>query len=459
MPAKKHQAGPALKIQNLVFTILFLLVIGLLAWLSQRYQTEFDLTWGQRNSLTQASMDVLAQLDKPVHVTAFVRDETEQTRQLIRDLVGKYQRHKADIQLEFTNPDTVPQMVRELGITLNGEVLIRYQQRQETLKSVSEKNITNLLQRLARQESAFIAFIEGHGERGPLSNANFDLGEFGQQLKAKGFKLQALNLAKHESIPENIQALVIASPRTPYLPGEVAMIENYIDQGGNLLWLTEPNSDDGLSALAAKLDTQRLPGVVVDATTRLFGISDPTFALVTDYPRHEITEPLHSLTLFPEATGLVSAEESEWQVAPVLQTLQRSWTETGEIKDDIQFDPQTDEVAGPVTIGLILQRTTTASADSEGSQNAQQRVVLVGDGDFLSNTYLGNGQNLNLGVSLLQWLSNNDEFIDIGLLSAPDRQLDLDPKTAVGLLIVFLVVFPMALVTSGVVIWWRRRTR
>ncbi|TNG02559.1 MAG: ABC transporter [Gammaproteobacteria bacterium] len=460
MSMKKHQAGPALKIQNLVFTILFLLAVILLAWLSQRYHTEFDLTWGQRNSLTQASVDILAQLDKPVHVTAFVRDETEQTRQRIRDLLAKYQRHKVDIELEFTNPDTVPQMVRELGITLNGEILVRYQQRQETLKSVNEKNITNLLQRLARQESGFIAFIEGHGERSPLGKANFDLGDFAKQLEDKGFKLQPINLAKHTAIPENIHALVIASPRSPYLPGELELIEQYIDQGGNLLWLTEPGSNDGLQSLASKLDIQRLPGIVVDATTRLFGISDPTFALVTDYPRHEITEPLHSLTLFPESTGLVTAEESEWQLTPLLQTLQRSWTETGEIKDDIRFDPQTEETAGPITIGLLLQRSSkTTTSSGIDSQKPTQRVILIGDGDFLSNTYLGNGQNLNLGVSLFQWLSDNDQFIDIGVLSAPDTQLHLDPSIALTMLIIFLVLLPLAMVTSGVVIWWRRRSR
>ena len=73
----------------------------------------------------------------------------------------------------------------------------------------------------------------------------------------------------------------------------IKLIEDYLDLGGNLLWLTEPDNNDGLSALAAYFDIKRLPGQVVDATTRLFGIDDPTFAMVIDYPQHAINEQLH----------------------------------------------------------------------------------------------------------------------------------------------------------------------
>jgi len=425
------------RIQNLIFIVLFLSVIGLLGWLSERHNMEYDLTWGKRNSLTEASINALQALDKPIAITAFVRDDSKATHDLINDLIGRYHRHKADIEVKLINPDLVPQLVREHGITVDGQILVQYGNRQETLQNPSEQTLTQLLVKLAGSDSSYIAFLTGHGERDLLGVANHDLGNFGEQLEHKGFILQAINLLKNPTIPSNTRILVISSPKTAFLE-------------------FEPDNNDGLSSLAAYLDIKRLPGQVVDATTQLFGIDDPTFALAVDYPQHAITEQLHSQTLFPQASGLTSAEESSWLSSAILQTLPRSWTELNSIEGDVRFDENTEERPGPITIGYALERDRS----TEGPEKpGKQRVVIVGDGDFLSNTYLGNGQNLDLGSAIFQWLNHNDDFIEIGSISAPDTQLAISQAGALGLLIAFLIAFPLGLLGAGATIWFKRRRR
>ena len=447
------------RMQNIIFVVLLLVVIGLLGWVSKRHQTEFDLTWGNRNSLTEATVNALKPLNQTISITAFVREDNKAIHDLIKELVARYHRHKTDIELKFQNPDLVPQLVREHGITVDGEILVGYGNRQETLQNVSEKTLTQLLVKLASSDKSYITFLSGHGERDLLGIANHDLGDFAKQLENKGFLLQNINLLKNPGIPTNTRILLIASPKTPLLPGEIQMIEDYLANGGNLLWLTEPNANDGLSALAAYFDIKRLAGQVVDATTQLFGISDPTFALVIDYPAHAISEQLHSQTLFPKATGLMRTEKSDWLSTPILQTLPRSWTELGDINNSdgsIRFDQDKGERAGPITIGLALEQQVTTQGQSKP---ATQRAIVIGDGDFLSNTYLGNGQNLDLGSAIFQWLNHNDSFIDIGSVSAPDTQLQLSPGGAIGLLVFFLIIFPLGLLGVGTSIWIKRRRR
>ena len=444
------------RLQNLIFIVLFVAVIGLLGWLSEQHSVQVDLTWGDRNSLTEASVNALKVLDKQITITAFVRDGNKAVHDIIKDLIERYQRHKQDIELTFLNPDLVPQLVREHGITVDGEILVQYGLRQETLQSPSEKSLTQLLVKLAGSDNSFVTYLSGHGERDLLGMANHDLGDFGQQLEKRGFILKDLNLVKTPIVPTNTRVLVIGSPKTPFLEGELKLVEDFLAHGGNLLWLTEPDSDDGLTALASLLDMQRLPGQVVDATTRLFGINDPTFALAVDYPQHAISETLHSQTLFPQAAGFVIADESEWQAAAILQTLPRSWTELGDIEGDIRFDQDSEERAGPITIGVALQR----QLDSEdGGPAVTQRVVVIGDGDFLSNTYLGNGQNLDLGAAIFQWLNHSDNLIDIGTVMAPDTQLNISRSGAIALLLAFLVILPLGLLGTGITIWFKRRRR
>jgi ABC-type uncharacterized transport system involved in gliding motility auxiliary subunit len=87
----------------------------------------------------------------------------------------------------------------------------------------------------------------------------------------------------------------------------------------------------------------------------------------------------------------------------------------------------------------------------------EQRAVVIGDGDFLSNSFLGNGGNREFGQRVFDWLLEDDALIQIADKGAPDRQLTLS-KNALGAISVgFLIALPMLLLIAGAGIWWRRR--
>jgi ABC-type uncharacterized transport system involved in gliding motility auxiliary subunit len=448
-----------LRLQSWVFAVLFIGIIGLLAWLSTVYVYQADWTAGGRNTISEDTRKLLAELTEPVTITAWASEDA-MLREQIRDLVGSYQRFKPDISLEFINPDTAPEQVRTEGVTVDGELVVGYRGRSEHVQTRSEQKLTNALLRVSRQDERWIVFLSGHGERDPHGEANADLGAFGKELERNGLKVQTVNLAENP-LPANTSLLVIAGPRVNLLPGEVAMVRDYVTAGGNLLWLAEPGKPAGLELLAEQLGITFLPGVVVDATTQAFGINDPSFALVTAYPNHEVTREFKSVTVFPEAAALEIREDPRWQATPILSTLSRSWTELGELKGEIQFDQNTDERAGPLDIGVALTATPPAAESTEGSDTPahEQRIIVTGDGDFLSNTYLGNAGNLDLGLNMVHWLSHDDAFIDIRVKAAPDTTLELG-RLAQGVIgLGALIGLPILLMTSGLVIWLRRRRR
>ncbi|VAW78066.1 Gliding motility-associated ABC transporter substrate-binding protein GldG [hydrothermal vent metagenome] len=443
-----------LQLQNLIFLVGLLIVAGLLGWLSTRYNIEADWTSSGRNSLSVDSRKLLEEMKGPVHITAFAR-ETPELRDHIRDLIARYQRHKADIDLRFVNPDAEPERVRELGITLDGELLIAYNGRSDTIQDLSEQSLTNALLRLARPGTRKVVFLTGHGERNPQGQANHDFGQFGKLLVDKGLNIETLTLAETQVIPEDTSLLVIADPRTPLLSGEVKLINRYLKQGGNLLWLIEPGSLHGLEPVAETLGIELLPGTVVDATTQLFGIDNPAFAVIPDYPMHEITRSLEgNITLFPQACAIDVTTPEGWQAEPLLTTLDRAWTEIGPISGTIRFDQDSDERMGPLDIGYVFTRE-----QGDEDRAIQQRVVTICDSDFISNTYLGNAGNINLGLALFNWLNHDDRFIAITARTASDVNLELSKLAQALIGFGFLFLLPLALLSAGVGIWWRRRNR
>lgn len=86
-------------------------------------------------------------------------------------------------------------------------------------------------------------------------------------------------------------------------------------------------------------------------------------------------------------------------------------------------------------------------------------MLVVGDGDFLSNAYLGNGANLDLGLNIVHWLTHDDELIAIRPRSAPDRTLELSKTAQLFIGFGFLFVIPGLLLTAGILIWLKRRKR
>jgi ABC-type uncharacterized transport system involved in gliding motility auxiliary subunit len=448
-----------LRLQSLIFNALFVGIIGLLAWLSTQYVYQVDWTAGGRNTISDDTRQLLGTLVDEVQIIAFARED-ELLRKQIQSQIGTYQRFKPDITLEFVNPDTSPERVREQGVTVDGELVVTYQNRSENLTSLSESSITNALLRLSRKGERWIVFLSGHAEGDPHGEANFDLGLFGRELERGGLRIQQVNLAEMV-IPSNTNLLVIASPRVSLLPGEVDHIKAYVEQGGNLLWLAEPGEERGLTALAEQLGIEFLPGTIVDASSQLFGVDNPSIIVVTGYPNQPITREMTAVTVFPEAAALDIRERGSWQAMPLLSTLNRSWTEIGELSGEIQYDADSDERAGPLDLGVALTRSLPAdiAGESAAEETREQRVVVIGDGDFLSNTYLGNAGNLDLGLNIVNWLSHDEDYMDIRVKSAPDTSLELG-RIAQGVIgLGFLIGLPLLLLTAGGVIWLRRRRR
>lgn len=437
-----------IRLQNILFIVLLFSMVGLMAWLGDRHAYQADWTANGRNTLTPVSVEVLSRLSGPVEVRVFSSDSGA-LRQHISDLVNRYRQHKSDINLSFVDPNQEPDLVRQLAITVDGELLLEYQGRAEHVTEFSELGLTNALQRLTRESERWLLFVEGHGERNVFGPANHDLQVWGQELEAKGFRLQNINLAIQAVIPDNTAVLVIAGPQVDYLPGEVALIEAYVERGGKLLWLADPGGLYGLESLAELLGIYFEAGVVVDPTAQVYSINDPTFAIVGEYGFHPLVERFDMLTIFPRASGVVAEPQGDWLADDLLLTTARSWSETGALAGEIELN-EDDDVAGPLALAVALRRTQV-------DEDIEQRVLVVGDGDFISNAYLGNGGNLDLAMNMVNWLSRDDQLIAIPSKMTIDATLNLSQTASMIIGFGFLLVLPGGLLGSGLLIWLKRR--
>lgn len=439
--------------QTAVFVVLLFAIVSMLAWLSEHYKVRWDWTAANRNTLTEPSRALLPRLDDAIEITAYVREEPV-IRQSILQLLERYQRYKPDITLRFVNPDLVPDEVRARNISAEGEMVVSYRQREEHVKLATEEALTTALEKLARADTRWVTYLSGRGERDLLGSASYDLGKLGGHLQRQGFKLHELSLGDTGDIPAEA-AMLVVSPGRETLPGnEVDAVLRYLNRGGNLLWLAEPGPSRGMDPVAGALGIVFEPGVLVDPTTRILGISHPAFVPVSAYPSHVITKNLKLVTMYPHAAGISWSQPPGWQTRGILSTGLRAWSETGDLSDELHFDDAVD-VSGPLDIGIAMQRTV-AAGDQRGA-DTKQRVIVIGDGDFLSNAYLGNGSNLDLALNVFNWLADDEILIDIPARSAPDLSFELSRSGAALIRFGSMFGLPALLLGTGFFIWHRRR--
>ena len=437
-----------LLVQNGIFVVLLIALVALLAFLAQEYRVERDVTQSGRNTLSQPAREALVKLTGPIKITAFAtrQDVRGDARRLIRDFLAPYQRLKPDLSVTFVDPREEPKLAQAAGIRVNGESVIEYNRRSEHLTDYSEQSFINALMRLARSSERLVMALEGHGERRLNGVANHDLGEFGKQLAAKGFQTNSLNLAVAQEVPANASLLLIANPQVDLQPAEVQKIKQYLQQGGNLLWLIDPEPLRGLQPVAELLGLVLGPGTVVDPTLQPRN-GPPVFASATSYARHPIFGDFQLNTVFPYARQIGFIENSEWRATRLIEVAPRGWVEMGKLDDKITFD-KTRDIAGPVNIALALERSVN---------DRTQRVVVIGGGGFLANASLGLGGNLDLGVNVVNWLAGDEALIAIQPRPSPDSNLELGRGQQYLILFGFLIFLPLAFASAGVVIWWRRR--
>lgn len=456
-----------LYLQQAISALLFVVVLVMLGWLSVRYDAHWDWTAGKRNTLTEASQKQLQSMKEPLKFIAFAYPGADE-RASIEFFVDRYKRVKPDIEVQFIDPSAAPQKVRDYNISSAGEVVLEYQGRRENLHGLSEQAITTALQRLSYTGESWIVFLEGHGERSTSEQGPEAFSQFAQVLKDKGLKIQGLNLVKTPQIPDNTSVLVIASPRSALLEGEIKIVNDYVAKGGNLLWLADPDNDPGLKSVSDTLGISWQNGYAIFPEYEALGTGHPGIYAALGYPPSAITDGLQQVTLFPLVRSLVAKKDGGWTAAPLLVTTETAWLETGALDGGpVQMEPEKGDIQGPLNIGMSLTRdrpnatppAAPAAPDAPPPVRPQQRVVAIGDADFISNAYLGQLGNQQLGLNTIQWLAARDGQMNIDIPKAPDVDLFL-PDWAIAVLAGgFVISLPLLLLGIGIGRWFARRRK
>jgi len=136
----------------IVKSVAFLGILILINFLAVKYGWEVDLTETGQFTLSDETVQVLQQLDRPVEVIGFFQRGDPRLR-VAQDYLERYCQHTDFLSYEFHNSDLNPELVKRYGLSNYGLVFVSGDNRYEEI-NVDEQSITSSLTRVTGKEDS-----------------------------------------------------------------------------------------------------------------------------------------------------------------------------------------------------------------------------------------------------------------------------------------------------------------
>ena len=446
--------------------LLFLAIVITLNFLFNRFFVRLDLTGDKQYTLSQATKNILTELDEPVTVTAYFSEnlppQIEKVKRDFEDVLAEYdQRSRGNVVYEFLNPNEsqeteqqaqqegiAPQIVnvRESDQFTQQRVYLgaklQYGDQKEVIPAISsratmEYELSKAIKKISAKNRPKIGFIKGHNEA--------NLASMTQVKTALEVLYQPSEVALSDSALNSYKTLVLVNPKDSFSQADFSRLDAYMQNGGGLLVafnrvdmdFSTASGNEVTTGLEAWLDNK---GILVDnqfvidencgqisvqdQSRSFFGmpmtqrIAFPYFPIIKTFNQEHIISKGIEEIIMPGASHITYNGKDKFTV--LASTSSRS----GYAEVPLQIDVQRQWTAADFPTRKLTVGGALEAANGE-------KMVVYSDGDFAIN---GTGQqqqrlgenNVNLFVNAVDWLSDDTGLAALRTKAVVSRPLEKD---------------------------------
>ena len=438
-------------LNSLLMVVFFTSILVIVNFLAARHSVRWDLSENQNYTLAPQTYRVLRTLPREVKITVFTR-EKDPGYQAFKERLESYRQASTKLSVEFIDPEKQPKMAQTYGIFRTDTAIFESNGQTIRVTSPSEIELTGALIRISKDSKKRIVFVEGHSELNVEDKDRNGLFIAKEALIRQGYDVGTVSLLKESAVPDNTSVLVLAGPRRPVMKEEQDRIHSYVEKGGHLLLLADPDTQTGLETLLARWGIGLGPGVLVDLQDRL-AQGDLTALLVRTFTEHEITQDLTSAVLLPLSRHITFDEQTgtDWDFVPLARTSPNSWAETN-MQGRVVSLSEKEDVKGPLPMAAAL---SPKKAPEEGKPHPA--IVVIGNSTFASNAFFNFPGNSDFFLHTTGWLAEERDLISIAPREPALHPFTPNPTQERALIYIQVVLLPLMTFLTGLIVWRKRR--
>jgi ABC-type uncharacterized transport system involved in gliding motility auxiliary subunit len=300
-------------------------------------------------------------------------------------------------------------------------------------------------------------FLAGHGERDVEDSERTGYSKVKKEFENENYLTKAVTLMQKMEIPADCSMVIVAGPKTDYLPQEAETIGKYVAGGGRAMFMLDPGVElPELSKLLTGWNVTVRNDLVIDENpvAQLFG-TEPTMPLILKYGSSPIVQPIvREASMFPFTRSFSVGKESK----PGVST--DSFCETSDASFGVaDFNAKMRQVSfragkdikGPLTVAV------SGTLSGEGEKKVEGRFIALGTSILPANAFLGFQANRDLFMNMVNWLSADVDLISVRPKPPESQHLMMTAAQMSKLLWLGVFGLPLLIVAAGTLVWWERR--
>lgn len=414
---------------------------------------QMDWTASGRNTLTRETVAIVQKLPSDVQLRQFGREREPRVDQLLTAFGGASSR----IKVEFVDAELFPREAADHGVIKNGTVIVKAGEKYRKVEDATEPAIATAILQVTSDVEPKMCFVSGHGEHGLADEGQGGFSKLTAVLKASNFLVESVGLLEGD-IPETCAAVVVAGPKQPLQTMELDRLGQYLNGGGGVALLVDPDPGISMAEWVKPWGIVVGVGMIIDASPQGQTVgSGPETPLALQYGDHAITRGFAFATQYDRARPIDVATTDIGKPVPLARTSDRSFEKLDFASQAVTFVPSRDR-RGPLTLAAAWSLRLTRDVEKGiVPRHEEARLVVFGDSDFISNSFLSRQGNRDFFLRSLSWLANEEEAKIVRVDDSENRRIDLTEQTKLIMYLVNLVVLPLIPLVAGIVVFIRSK--
>ena len=459
----------------LLFAIIVALYLVINFVVQQANFTDFDFTKEKFYSISQATEDKLQNLDEDVTISIY------NMYQYVEDFAYKYANLNDHIKVEeLENLNAKTDWKTNYGVTDTSSFLvIQTEDKEKILFSsdfytydyttyeeidTTEEAITNAILDVTIEEKPKIYFLTGHNL---YSEDYFQYLQM--SLEDEANEVESIDLLTTGSVPEDCQVLVITALQEDITEKERDAILDYIEQGGEILLLMDPNLNKiempNFQDVLDEYGVSISDGYLLEGDANQMMAGAPNYIITPISSSSEIVKNismgLNICLINSGKLDFASTEELE-EKNVTLETL-ATVSDQAFYRTDLESSSETkidsDEDAAGATVAAMLTK--------EVDEDNTSKLIVFANTAFATNVQIDpqyyilaitNYNNEDVLLNSVSYLTQREDNITIRKDSEAVTTYNVtEMQTRIVLGLIFSI--PILIVVIGIVVWQLRRRK
>ena len=461
----------------LLIAILIVAVIFLNIAIKKLNLTPIDCTTNKEYTLTEESKSRVKNIDVPVNIYMIGYSEDDTTVSLAR----QYNKVNKNINIEVIDSNERKDLVDKYHITnTEGGIIVENGEKSKVIYEedmytyddnyntvdLTEESLTSGILKVTSKNIPNIYFLSGYSDYSLDTEGGMKY--LSAYLDNEILNYKQLNILTESKIPDDCNTLVIPSPSKDFDELVANEIINYINKGGNILWLNSsyskkielPNVNKILALFSINSFEE---GFVYESESSktLLGYK----SLISEEVQNtDITRNLKNVIMLNPTK--INVNEEKLEELNVKKEELITVFDTAYYRKDVSNESQ--ETAGDENstflLGGIFTKTVLKAEDEQNS--VKSKLVIFGDNNFISDIQINSqvypmifmSNNKDVVLNSIAYLTDTNESITIRKdYTKTSNFTATDGQKSTIMKIIFAV--PLAIIAIGIIISILRRKR